>query len=255
MILVADNLTGANPLVGRALRDLDPQPLRDLARRCQDAGAKVLDLNPGYLSRRQEDRMAFLVEAVQEVTGLPLILDSPNPRVLAQGVAACRETPILNALTLEAEKIREILPLARKHQTPLVLLLLDERSFPPPTFEGKLALALELRAQALAAGLNEEQLLYDPVLPNLSWPDAFFQLGEAVKTVRALAEGAVLGEPARTMAGLSNLRSGLRHRYPAEIDTTTLALLAGAGLTYVLADVLQPELTDRVRLLQQIIQG
>lgn len=252
MIVAADNLTAANTAVARALRELDPQPLQDLARRCTAAGAHLLDLNPGYLSRRMEDRMVFMVEAVQEVTSLPLILDSPNPRVLAQGLQACRKTPILNAVTLEEEKLQGILSLAREHRAPLVLLLLDERSFPPPSLEGKVALALELRERALAAGLTEEQLIYDPVLPNLSWPDAMFQMGEAVKLVRALASGAVLGQSARTMAGLSNVRSGLRRQYPPELENTLLALLAGAGLSLALLDVLQPELQEAVPVITRI---
>ena len=113
MIIAADNLTGANPVVAQALRDLDPAPIQDLARRCAAAGARVLDLNPGYLSRRLEDRMAFMVTAVQEVTTLPLILDSPNPRVLAGGLAVSRDRPILNAVTLEEHKLEEILPPGR----------------------------------------------------------------------------------------------------------------------------------------------
>ena len=39
MIIAADNLTGANPVVAQALRDLDPAPIQDLARRCAAAGA------------------------------------------------------------------------------------------------------------------------------------------------------------------------------------------------------------------------
>jgi len=89
MILAADNLTGADPLVQQALRDLDPKPVQELARRLADAGADLLDLNPGYLSRRQEDRLAFLVEAVQEVASLPLILDSPNPMFREHRLPAC----------------------------------------------------------------------------------------------------------------------------------------------------------------------
>ena len=79
MIIAADNLTGANPVVAKALKDLDPTPIQDLARRCAAAGAHVLDLNPGYLSRRLEDRMAFMVTAVQEVTTLPSSLIPPTP--------------------------------------------------------------------------------------------------------------------------------------------------------------------------------
>lgn len=252
MILAADNLTVTNPEVAKALDRLDPKPLQTLARRCQDAGAQVLDLNPGYLSKPRQDRLSFMVEAVQAVTSLPLILDSPNAQVLAGGLAACRSAPILSALTLEERKLAEILPLAVEHQTDLVALLLDERSYPPPTAEGKLALALELRERALAAGLSGEKLLFDPVIPNLSWPDAWAQAGEVVKTVRWLAGGQVFGEPARTMAGLSNLRSGLRRQHPVTLDTLLLALLAGAGLTIALADALQPEIREAVRLIQRL---
>jgi len=74
-----------------------------------------------------------------------------------------------------------------------------------------------------------------------------------VKTVRLLASGAVFQEEARTMVGLSNLRSGLRQTYPAQIDEACLYLLAGAGLRLVLADVLQPELMETVNLIKQII--
>jgi 5-methyltetrahydrofolate corrinoid/iron sulfur protein methyltransferase len=253
MIIAADNLTGANPMVAQALRDLDPKPLQDLARRCAAAGARMLDLNPGYLSKRHEDRMAFLVEAVQEVTSLPFILDSPNPRVLAQGLAVCQEKPILNAVTLEQNKLQEILPLAVTHQTQVVLLLLDEKSHPPPSLEGKVGLAMELRERALAAGLTDQQLIFDPVLPNLRWPDAWPQTGAALRIVRYLASGALLGNPVRTMMGLSNLRSGLRGFYPVQLEITVLALLAGAGLSLALADILDPTLKDQAQLVTQII--
>ena len=253
MIIAADNLTGADPLVAKALRDLDPAPLKDLARRCQEAGAQLLDLNPGYLSRRLEDRMAFLVETVQEVTTLPLILDSPNPRVLAGGLAVSRDKPILNALTLEESKLAEILPLAVEHQTRLVCLLLDEKSHPPPTLEGKIALAVELRERALAAGVSDEQLIFDPVLPNLRWPEAWPQTGAGFQTVRLLSSGSLFGVPASTMVGLSNLRSGLRGIYPVQLEITVLSLLAGAGLSLVLVDVLNPALREQVQLLNQIM--
>ncbi|MBM4273703.1 MAG: dihydropteroate synthase [Deltaproteobacteria bacterium] len=253
MIVAADNLTAANPVVADALARLDPYPIQDLARRCQLAGAAYLDINPGYLSPRRADRIAFMVAAVQEVSSLPLILDSLQPRVLALGLAACRDKPILNACTLEEEKLREILPLAADHGTDLVLLLLDEKSRVAPTLEGKIALAVELQERALAAGVPHEQLIFDPVFPHLSWPDAFDQIKAVVKTVRLLAGGAVFLQPARTMAGLSNLRSGRRKVYPPQLDQTCLAALAGAGLHLALADVLQPGLVETMKTIGQVI--
>ena len=50
MIVVADNLNVVNPVVAAALQNLEAGPLQELARRCEQAGAKILDINPGYLS-------------------------------------------------------------------------------------------------------------------------------------------------------------------------------------------------------------
>ncbi len=252
LILAADNLQPLNPAVARALDTLDPRPLQELARRAEQAGADLIDINPGFLPPRRHDRMAFMVDAVQQVTGLRLILDSPDAQVLARGLKACNEPPILNACTLEPHKLKEMLPLAAAHRTGLVLLLLDGHSRPAASLEGKITLALELREAALAAGLRDEQLIFDPVMPNLTWPDAWEQTGAVVQAVRHLAGGAVWGEPARTMAGLSNLRSGLRAMYPVRVEEAVLGLLAGAGLAIALVDVLQPGLMETVRVINQI---
>jgi 5-methyltetrahydrofolate corrinoid/iron sulfur protein methyltransferase len=253
LIIAADNLNILNPPVAKALDGLDPRPLQELARRCEQAGANLIDINPGFLPPRRHDRMAFMVEAVQEVTNLPLILDSPDARVLARGLDVANEPPILNACTLEPDKLREILPLAAAHQTDLVLLLLDAHSRPGPSLESKITLALELREHALAAGLKDARLIFDPVLPNLTWPDAWAQTGEVVKAVRLLTGGELWGEPARTMAGLSNLRSGLRDTYPLRVEEAALGVLAGAGLHLALVDVLQPGLMETVRVVNQVV--
>jgi 5-methyltetrahydrofolate corrinoid/iron sulfur protein methyltransferase len=252
LTIAADNLEPLKPAVAQALEALDPQPLQELARRLEQAGANLIDINPGYLPPRRHDRMAFMVEAVQQVTRLRLILDSPSAPVLARGLAVANKPPILNACTLEVDKLQEILPLAATHRTELVLLLLDAHSRPAPTQEGKITLALELREQALAAGLTDAQLIFDPVLPNLSWPDAWPQAGEVVKTVRLLAGGQIWEKPARTMVGLSNLRSGLRETYPVRVEEAVLSLLAGAGLEIALVDVLQPGLMETVRVINQV---
>ncbi len=253
LIIAADNLNILNPAVARALDTLDPRPLQELARRAEQAGAHLIDINPGFLPPRRHDRMAFMVEAVQVATRLRLILDSPDARVLARGLAVCEKPPILNACTLEDDKLREILPLAAAYRTDLVLLLLDARSFPATGLEGKITLALELREHALAAGLNDARLIFDPVLPNLTWPDAWEQTAATVKAVRLLAGGEVWPEPARTMAGLSNLRSGLRHTYPVRVEEAALGVLAGAGLNIALVDVMQPGLMETVRVINQVV--
>jgi hypothetical protein len=133
-IIAADNLQPLNPVVAQAINTLNPQPLQELARRCEQAGAQLNDINPGYLSPRHHDRMAFMVEVV-----------------------------------------------------------------------------------------------------------------------RLLSGGEVWQAPGRTMVGLSNLRSGLRHTYPGRVEEAGLALLAGAGLEMALVDVLQTGLMKTVRIITQMV--
>lgn len=251
MFLVADNLQALNPLIARALDELDPAPIEEMARFCRKAGARYLDLNPGYLSRRREDRMTFLVETVQEATDLDLVLDSPNPRLLARGLAACQKKPIINALTREPSKIAEILPLAVEHRTSLVILLIDENSMVPRGLDEKMALALEMREICLAAGLSHQQLIFDPVLPSLGQPDAFHQVGQVMETLRLLSSGALFQDQAATMLGLSNLRTGHKKIYPVEVEKICLALAVGAGLKYALADLRQEEITAAARAMER----
>jgi 5-methyltetrahydrofolate corrinoid/iron sulfur protein methyltransferase len=243
LLLAADNIQGLNPAVAEAMEKLDPEPIKRLALRCQEAGADYIDINPGYLSKRKLDRMAFLVETIEAAVSLPVILDSPHPEILAKGLAACRKTPIINALSREERKVNEILPLAAEAKTRLVILLMDERSFTPPTLEEKIALAIELRELALLAGIKHEDLIFDPVLPNMSWDDAHLRISEGLKTVRLLSTGAIFEEPAATMVGLSNLRSG-HAAFPPEVESTVLTLLAGAGLDIALANALRPNVRE-----------
>jgi len=252
LILAADNLHAFNPVIADALQRLDARPIQDLAKRCQQPGVQFIDINPGYLSRRHEDRMTFMVEAVQEVSTLRLILDSPNSRVLVRGLAVCRDKPVLSALSLEEHKLREILPLAVEHGTPLVLLLMDGQSRVPPRMEEKLALAIELRERAVAAGMKPGDLIVDPVMPNAAWPDAFSQVGELVRALRLLSGWSVFPEPMRTMVGLSNLLSGQRRRFPVAMEQACLSLLAGTGLEIALVNVLQSELMATFQQIRQM---
>jgi 5-methyltetrahydrofolate corrinoid/iron sulfur protein methyltransferase len=105
----------------------------------------------------------------------------------------------------------------------------------------------------VSALLSHEDLIFDPVLPNLSWSDAFSRFAEDIKTVRLLASGAVFQEPCRTMVGLGNLRSGAAQRFPAALEKTCLGLLAGAGLTLALVDVFRPDLMAEFHRINQMM--
>ncbi len=252
MKFAADNLHGLNPDIAEALKKLDPEPIRKLVKRFESAGADFIDINPGHLGRKNEDRMAFLVETVQSTTNLRLILDSSDPRLLEIGLGVAKDNPILSALSMEPTKLQGILPLAKSSNSELVILLMDAKSFTPPTVDEKISLALELRSICLDYGIDSDRLIFDPVLPNITWPDAMFRIGEAIKTVRLLSSGAVFQEHARTMCGVSNIRSGVKRLFPENLEVLAIAGLAGAGIEILLANALNKNIADHVATLKMI---
>ncbi len=239
MLLCADNIHGLNPLVIKAIQESDPGPIHDMARNCEAKGADLIDINPGHIPRSKLHRIEFLVKSVQEVTHKRLVIDSPNPGVLERAIEACKSPPILNAVSLEKDKLAIMPRLAAEGGCDLVVLLMDERSFTPGSEEEKIALALEIASKVEKNGLELDKLIFDPVAPNISWEDFHKRIASDLSTIRMLSTGSVFQTPVRTMLGLSNLRSGSRSRVPYELERCAMFMFAGAGLDILLADVFQ----------------
>jgi len=246
MLLVADNLQIMNPAVARALAARDPAPLQDLARRCEARGGRALDLNPGPTSKNGQERLSFLVESVQQVTELPLVLDTADPTAMAAGLEAAKNPVTINGFSREPAKRKTILPLAISANCDIIGYLLHADGRVPENAGDRLSLAVALFEAAGRAGLDPARLIVDPVLPPIQWTDGPRQALEVLDTLRMLPE--VLGFPVRTVVGLSNLTSGAG---PPEkkplIERTYLAMLAAAGLNMVLLNVLRPGLVETAR--------
>jgi 5-methyltetrahydrofolate corrinoid/iron sulfur protein methyltransferase len=238
LILVADNIQPMNPRVARALAERDPLPLQELARRCSAAGAAWNDVNPGFLPKSRLDTFAFAVEAIQQVSDARLVLDSAQVEALEVGLAACKQPPVINALTLGPDRLEGVLSMAAGHALDLIVLLLDADGQPPARLEDKSALAVELHARARAAGIETSAMIFDPLLPPLAWPDGLEHAQATIEAVQLLASGDLLGEPVRTLVGFSNLRSGGAQHRSSGLEKELLAGLKAAGLSHILANAL-----------------
>ncbi len=239
MIVVADNLRITLPAVSRAVDQLDPGPIRQLAAACRDAGARAIDINSGPLSRRPEERMTFLVNTVQQAVDLPIVLDTANPRAMAAGLAVCRRPVTINGISLEPWKLEQILPLARQHDGDVIAYLLGPDGHVPVDAAGRMENAVALFNQLQTAGISPERIIIDPVVAPLVWQDGNRQNMAVLEVIRTLPD--LLGAPVRTIAGLSNLTTGApnpeaRCRY----QKVFLPMLAAAGLDIILMNVLDP---------------
>lgn len=244
--IISDNLQITNPVIHQAVQDLNPDPVKDLVTRCTGAGARAIDINPGPLSRNPEEKMEFLVHAVQSATALPILLDTTNPRALEAGLSQSKNPVIINGFSLEPEKLARILPLAAKYDTDIIGYLLYPNGHVPPGADERMEVAVSLFSEFEKHDLNPERLIIDPVIAPLLWENGKQQDREILNLIRNLPD--LLGFPVRSVAGLSNLTTG---KGPAnrkqQLEMAYAAMLAGSGISMILMNVLHQETVTMIR--------
>ncbi len=254
MKLIADNIRITKLSIQEALINRDPLPIQTLAALCAKKGAHGIDINTGPLGKDPEAAMVFFVEAVEQVTNLPLFMDTTNPEAMAAGLATSRNKTTINGISLEPAKLEKILPLAKKYETDVIGFLLYPDSRVPKDSSERFEIALELLSRVEGAGVAKERLIIDPVVPPLSWDDGLFRARELLKTIPMLPE--LLGFPVRTIAGLSNLTTGAGDKYRKSlVEATFLSMLAAAGLDYLMLDVLNPHTVAAARAATLLTRG
>ncbi|MFO7962940.1 MAG: dihydropteroate synthase [Desulfobacterales bacterium] len=254
LILAADNLTITNRKIQAALAAMDPEPIREMVRRCEAAGAEAIDINTGPLGKKAEEKMAFMVNTVQEVTDLPVLLDTADPTAMKAGLSANRKTAVINGFSLEPAKLEKILPLARDYDTDIVGYLLDSKSRVPRDSAQRLSIALDIYKQVQIAGIAPERLILDPVVVPLTWEDGTCRAAEVAATLRQLPD--VLGFPVRTIAGISNLTTGRGNaRQKRVFEAAYLAMLADAGLSIALLDMFHTQTVEIAKACRIIKDG
>lgn len=246
MKLIADNLRITRPEIRRALAQFDPEPVQALVNACEARGAWAIDVNTGPLGRLAEPGMTFFMDAVQAVTDLPLLIDTANPAAMTAGVRAARNRIIINGFSLEPRKLEQILPLARDCDADIVGFLLYPDSRVPTDAAQRFSVALELMEKAEAAGVAKERVIIDPVIPPLAWADGIVQARQVLEVIRTLPD--LLGFPVRTIGGISNLGTNAPDRSKRRVlEQSYVAMLASAGLSFALLDILDPDLVRAVK--------
>lgn len=246
MKVIADNLRITKTEIHDALKNNDPAPVRDLVRQCAAKGAWAIDVNTGPLGRMPEEGMAFFIQAVESVTDLPLLIDTSNPCAMRAGLEAASNPAIINGFSLEPGKLEKILPLAREFDADIVGFLLYPGSRVPRDAAGRFEIALELFERAEQAGVAKERIIIDPVVPPLVWENGIVQARAVVEVIRTLPE--LLGFPVRTIGGISNLTTGAGERQKrVRVEQAYVSMLAGAGLSYALLDILNEDVAAAAR--------
>jgi 5-methyltetrahydrofolate--homocysteine methyltransferase len=240
MLIIGERINSTRKAIAPAVRERDAALIEEEARKQAEAGAHVLDCNAATVGREEEpERLCWLVERVQEATGLPVALDSPNPDAIAQALAIHRGTPVLNSISGEQEKLARLLPLAREHRARVIALCMDEEGM-PRTGEERVRIGTRLMEALTAGGIPETDVILDPLLVPIG-----------VDTENGAHALQAIGELRRRFprtpigVGLTNVSYGLPER--RWLNRAMLVLAMGAGLDAVICDPTDRELMALLR--------
>jgi 5-methyltetrahydrofolate--homocysteine methyltransferase len=185
-----------------------------------EAGADILDVNVGSTGADKSALLARAVEAVSEVVGVPLSLDSDDSSALEAALKICRGKPIVNSVTGQAASLEAVLPLVKEYGAAVIALTMDDEGIPADS-DRRLAIAHRIVERAAAIGIRVEDVIVDCLTMTVATdPTAALVTLESVRRVKA-----ELG--VNQTLGASNVSFGLPDRDILNGAFLTMAIEAG----------------------------
>lgn len=228
MLIIAERINASRKTISQAISTADRAFIQGEAKAQTDAGAHYIDVNAGTFAGKEADKLKWIVEAVQEVTDLPLSIDSPDPAVIQAILPMVKKTPMINSITLEPSRMEGILPLVVAHKTKVIALCQAEQKM-AETAEDKIRLAGLLVEKLTAAGVSLDDIHIDPLVYPLSTnPQSAGATLEAIRGIMKEFPGV------HTVCGLTNVSYGLPAR--RLINRAFLAAAITMGLDSAIID-------------------
>jgi cobalamin-dependent methionine synthase I len=251
MIKAADNLSAARPSVAKALEQRDGEALAALCRKCQEAGAQWLDINPGFIpAPRRAEVWRFAVETAESACGLTLMLDAPDAGTLSLGLSFCSRPPILNMATAEPERLKPVMELAAMYGLDVIAACMT--AIVPTSAEERLGLAALIVEEAARQGIIGPRLILDPMVMPLALAGGEAHAKAVIQFLRSAPH--VFDPAPRTLIALSNLATNTAGAKAGFAAGPFLATACGAGLDIAMLDVLDHDLA-RVAGLCRVFAG
>lgn len=237
MLIIGERINGMFKKVAEAIRNNDKKIIQEIALRQVEYGADMLDVNVGPSAAEPVSAMEWLVKTIQEVTDVPLSIDSAKPEVIEAGLKLAGKKPMINSTTAEIAKLNAFLPLAKKFGASIIGLTMDEKGVPGDASR-RTELALQILASAMEHEIEPDDIYIDPlILPVNVAQD------QCSKVLECIGECRLLSEPApHIILGLSNVSQKCRNR--ELINRTYLVMAMARGLDSAILDPSDNELQN-----------
>ncbi len=246
MIAIGECLQIISSRVRTAIEERDKGFLQDMAKRQVDKGAHMLDLNIGPQKKTGAEVMEWLVNTIQEVTDVPLSLDTTNAEAIQAGLKVCKKKPIINSTNADPERMGVLFPLAARHDANIIALTLRATGLPATADTRVEILSEDLLPAIEQYGVPLENVYIDPLV--LTVDGCQDHAPEVIKAVRVFKQ--ITDPPLHTTCGLSNISNGAPREVRPILNRIYLVMLMGAGLDSAILDPFDDELMETIRILE-----
>jgi 5-methyltetrahydrofolate--homocysteine methyltransferase len=204
-----------------------------------DGGAMLLDVNMGAPLADEAALMTRAVTLIQELTDLPLVIDSSIIEVLEAGLAAYQGKALVNSVTAEDDRLEAILPLVKKYGAAVIGLPNDEEEIPEDP-----ARRVELARKLIHIATERYKIpIEDIVIDPLAMPVGA-DTGHPTRTLETIA--LIKSEfGVNTTLGASNVSFGMPDRH--SIGAAFLPIAISHGLTSAIMDARSPQIVRAVK--------
>ncbi len=230
MILIGENLNVMSKTLGPAMKARDAKPIQEMAVAETEAGVDYIDVNIGPARKAGAEIMEWLVQTIQEVTDLPLFLDTTNVEAIEAGLKVHKGKAVINSIMARPERMDALFPLAKKYDACAVALLWGPQGMPRDSAE-RGALAAELMIKAAEYGVPNEDLWFDPIVtPVNTQQDQVKSCSEFMMMFPDLAP------ESKATCGLSNVSNGAPEHLRPILNQMYMTMLQKYGMSSAIVD-------------------
>ena len=224
------NAQGSKKVKELLLAD-DYAGLLQIARGQVEGGAHVLDVCTALNERDDEAaQMRTLVRLLAQSVDAPLMIDSTEPDVVESALKVYPGRCIVNSVNLEkgGERVRRVLPLARRYGAAVVCMTIDEKGM-AQTAERKAEIARRLVGVAREHGLLPDALIFDALTFTLATGSQEYRRS-ALETLEGIRRIKAENPGVFTVLGVSNVSFGLAKAAREVVNSVFLYHAVRAGL-------------------------
>jgi len=220
MIIIGEKINGSIPSVAKAIEEKNADWIRDLAKKQADAGATYIDVCAS-VETNEVETLHWLIDLVQEVTDLPIAIDSPSPDAIIGAMPFVKKPGLINSVSGEGDKIAKIFPVIAGTEWECVALCCDDTGIPKSP-EDRLRVFNNIMAEAKKYNIDPSRLHIDPLVEMLcTTDDAMANLGVVMSTIKEQY-------PTIHVTGaVSNISFNLPYRKIVNLCFMVLAMNAG----------------------------